>query len=104
MKMRSFYKKIPFFIYKKLPIVIYKKLNAPNSNLKKIQFLGRIYTPAWHLVTFRADQPREYRSKAEISNFFKTIIKQYRVSNPQYRASSILKNCDLVFLRQKRCI
>ena len=45
MKMRSFYKKIPFFIYKKLPIVIYKKLNAPNSNLKKIQFLGRIYTP-----------------------------------------------------------
>ena len=80
MKMRSFYKKIPFFIYKKLPIVIYKKLNAPNSNLKKIQFLGRIYTPAWHLVTFRADQPREYRSKAEISNFFKTIIKQYRFS------------------------
>ena len=38
MKMRTFF-------IKKLPIVIYKKLDAPNSDLKKTQFLGRIYTP-----------------------------------------------------------
>ena len=44
MKMRTFFYKKNTSFYKKMPIVIYKKLDAPNSDLKKLNFWEE-YTP-----------------------------------------------------------